>query len=270
MIQILDHLAADYAAVNVLDNPQIREGIKEYSQWPTIPQLYIDREFIGGCDIVKQMFNSGELHRILGAEPPDRSTPKIHVSDGAAAAIQRALKDQPGIAVHLAISAAWNHQFQLGPAQGHELKVKSNGVEILFDLASARRADGLSIDMVETPQGAGFAIHNPGAPPPVNEISPPELKQRLDASEPLHLFDVREVHERERARIPGSRLLDQDTVAFIETLDKHEMLVFYCHHAQRSHSAADYFRQQGYTNVHNLTGGIDAWSQQIDPSVPRY
>lgn len=270
VIEILNDLVEDYATVNVLENPEIREGIKEYSQWPTIPQLYIDSEFVGGCDIVKQMFNTGELHGILGTEAPDGTPPEITISDKAAAVIRQALEHQPGVAVHLEISPTWDHQFNLSPAQGHEIRAESNGVQILFNLASAQRANGLAIDMVDTPQGSGFDIRNPNAPPPVREISPQALKQKLEAEEPLHLFDVREPQEREKASIPGSRVLDQDAVTFINALAKDEMLVFHCHYGPRSQSAADYFRQQGFTNLHNLTGGIDAWSQQVDPGVPRY
>ena len=62
---ILKHLNVDFKGVNVLDDQNLRQGIKEYSDWPTIPQLYIKGEFIGGCDIVKEMFESGELKSLL-------------------------------------------------------------------------------------------------------------------------------------------------------------------------------------------------------------
>lgn len=62
---ILDQLGVSYHAVNVLEDPSIREGIKVYANWPTIPQLYIDGEFIGGCDIVSEMYASGELQKLL-------------------------------------------------------------------------------------------------------------------------------------------------------------------------------------------------------------
>ena len=64
-VQILDHLGVDFVGVNVLQNDQLREGIKAYSDWPTIPQLYVKGEFVGGCDIVKEMFQSGELKSLL-------------------------------------------------------------------------------------------------------------------------------------------------------------------------------------------------------------
>ena len=270
IVEILNGLAPDYSTVDVLADPELREGIKEYSQWPTIPQLYINREFVGGCDIVKQMFNTGELFNVLDITPPEIIVPEIQIRDNAASAIRQALEHQPGVAVHLQISASWDHQFNLGPAQGHEITALSNGIEILFDLMSAQRANGLVIDMADTPQGAGFNIHNPNAPPPVNQITPQELKQAMDNKDSLHLFDVREPGELEKARIEGSRLLDQTAATHIETLGKDEMLIFYCHHGDRSQSAAGYFREQGYTNLHNLAGGIEAWSQQIDPEVPRY
>ncbi len=60
-VQILSHLNVKFSSVDVLSDPSIREGIKEYSQWPTIPQLYVKGEFVGGCDILREMFETGEL-----------------------------------------------------------------------------------------------------------------------------------------------------------------------------------------------------------------
>lgn len=65
VVQILNHLNVPYKGVNVLENDEIRQGIKEYSNWPTIPQLYVKGEFIGGCDITREMFQSGELQQLL-------------------------------------------------------------------------------------------------------------------------------------------------------------------------------------------------------------
>lgn len=61
VVQILDYVGVPYKAVNVLDNAEIRQGIKDFANWPTIPQLYVKGEFVGGCDIVREMFQSGEL-----------------------------------------------------------------------------------------------------------------------------------------------------------------------------------------------------------------
>tara|TARA_B100002003_G_scaffold64190_1_gene59620 strand:- start:2764 stop:3102 length:339 start_codon:yes stop_codon:yes gene_type:complete len=62
---VLKHLEVNFKGINVLEDSELREGIKEYSDWPTIPQLYIKKEFIGGCDIVKEMFENGELQTKL-------------------------------------------------------------------------------------------------------------------------------------------------------------------------------------------------------------
>jgi monothiol glutaredoxin len=65
IVQILDYLGVEYGSENVLSDPAIREGIKTFSDWPTIPQLYVKGEFVGGCDIVREMFETGELKEFL-------------------------------------------------------------------------------------------------------------------------------------------------------------------------------------------------------------
>jgi monothiol glutaredoxin len=67
-IAILDRLGAAYETVDVLQDPEIRQGIKQYSEWPTIPQLYVKGEFVGGSDIMMEMFENGELQQLLNAE----------------------------------------------------------------------------------------------------------------------------------------------------------------------------------------------------------
>jgi monothiol glutaredoxin len=65
VVQILDHLGVPFEGVNVLESDEMRNGIKEFTNWPTIPQLYVKGEFIGGCDIVREMFQAGELQQVL-------------------------------------------------------------------------------------------------------------------------------------------------------------------------------------------------------------
>jgi monothiol glutaredoxin len=65
VVQILSYLGVDFKDVNVLENDEMRQGIKEFSEWPTIPQLYVKGEFVGGCDIIREMFESGELKPML-------------------------------------------------------------------------------------------------------------------------------------------------------------------------------------------------------------
>jgi monothiol glutaredoxin len=64
-VQILDHLGVDFVGVDVLQSDALRQGIKTYSDWPTIPQLYVKGEFVGGCDIIREMFQSGELKTLM-------------------------------------------------------------------------------------------------------------------------------------------------------------------------------------------------------------
>ncbi|MEL6702117.1 MAG: Grx4 family monothiol glutaredoxin [Pseudomonadota bacterium] len=65
VVQVLDYVGVQYDAVNVLDDLSVREGIKQFSNWPTIPQLYVKGEFVGGCDIIREMFQEGELTALL-------------------------------------------------------------------------------------------------------------------------------------------------------------------------------------------------------------
>ena len=81
---------------------------------------------------------------------------------------------------------------------------------------------------------------------------------------------MRTPEERATAHIEGARLLDSDLTQQLEQLDKSTQLVFHCHHGGRSQRTAEHFAALGFTNVWNLAGGIDAWSQDVDPSVPRY
>ena len=79
--QILGHLGVDYKDINVLDDPKVREGTKSYTNWPTIPQLYVKGEFVGGCDIVREMFQSGELQELLNQKgvPTARRVAEVEI-----------------------------------------------------------------------------------------------------------------------------------------------------------------------------------------------
>ena len=189
-VAALDSVVPDYTSVNVLDDGDIREGIKVYGNWPTIPQLYIDGELVGGCDIVLNMLNSGELHQCLGLEAPDRTPPEITVTEAAAAKILEAMQGHEGIALHFQVDANWDAQFNLAPAQGHEIASESNGIKVLVDIATAHRAQGATIDWVSTVQGEGLAIDLPMAPPPVKQMTVQELDQEMKSGE-ITLVDVR-------------------------------------------------------------------------------
>ena len=107
-------------------------------------------------------------------------------------------------------------------------------------------------------------------PPPIRQLSAPELKALIDSGTPFELVDVRTEGEREVAAIEGSRLLDRVYHDALLQLDRDTPMVFQCHHGIRSQQAAEYFRREGFRNLSNLTGGIDAWSALVDPGIPRY
>ena len=268
-VAALDSIIPDYVSVNVLDDPEIREGIKVYGNWPTIPQLYIDGELVGGCDIVMTMLNSGELHQTLGLEAPDRSPPEITITSGAAEKILEAMQGHEGIALHFQVDGNWDSQFNLAPPQGNEIATESNGIKVLMDIATAQRARGAVIDWVSTMQGEGLAIELPQAPAPVKQMTVQELADKMKAGE-VTIVDVRSASDRARASIEGALVLDRETMEKLEAMPKDTGIAFLCHHGNSSMGAAEYFRKQGFTNIANIAGGIHAWSMEIDPSVPTY
>ncbi|MEM9533991.1 MAG: Grx4 family monothiol glutaredoxin, partial [Pseudomonadota bacterium] len=118
---ILNSLLDDYATFNVLEDEGVREAVKTFGNWPTIPQLYIDQELVGGSDIVTQLFNSGELHELLGLATPDRTAPEITITEKAAEAIREGMAGQDGLALHFKVDEYWRCQFNLAPATGDEI-----------------------------------------------------------------------------------------------------------------------------------------------------
>jgi monothiol glutaredoxin len=265
----LNELLPEYHTVNVLDDPEIREGIKLYGQWPTIPQLYVDGELIGGADIVRQLYGSGELHQLFGVSLPDRTPPQITITDKAAEAIRQGTADAKGVVLHLEIGPDHSAGFQLAPAGAHDIVVSSNGIEVHFDPGSAQRAQGIVIDWVSTVQGEGLSLKFPGAQT-VASMSVQELQSRLQAAD-ITLVDVRPAHGRAAAApLPQARVLDDEGYDALAALPKGTALAFICHHGISSRGAAERFAAHGFSKVYNVEGGMDAWAAEIDSSVPRY
>jgi adenylyltransferase/sulfurtransferase len=104
-----------------------------------------------------------------------------------------------------------------------------------------------------------------------DEIGARELASRIERGDDLVIVDVREPHEYEIARIPGSSLIPLNSLpGRLNELDSSREIVLHCHHGQRSRRALEFLRQSGFRKLKNLTGGIDDWSRDVDPSVPRY
>jgi len=271
VVGILDSMLPDYHTVDVLSAPEIREGIKVYSSWPTIPQLYVKGELVGGCDIIQEMLGSGELYSTFGIDPVEVVQPKISISASALAALKQAAAEHggPGRELHLSVDATFQSHLSIAPRTPADVDALTPDLVLLLDPISASRADGITIDVAETPNGQAFKVDNPNAPQ-VEQMSVRELKAALEAGESFELLDVRTPEERAVASIPSANLLNPDEAARIEVLAKDTMLVLHCHHGGRSQQAAEQFVSLGFTRVYNVIGGIDAWSQEIDSDVPRY
>ena len=186
VVQVLSQLGVTFKDINVLEDNELRQGIKEFSDWPTIPQLYVDGDFVGGCDIVRESWESGELEQMLKDAFPDRE------------------------------------------------------------------------------------VKGPKPPSRPKNITPAEAKEMIGKDD-YHFLDVRTPDEIETAKVDGFELLDQALAQkILNEFDKETHMVFMCHYGGRSAQAAEYFAQQGFGNIYNVQGGIDAWSQTVDESVPRY
>ncbi|MDG2049191.1 MAG: Grx4 family monothiol glutaredoxin [Myxococcota bacterium] len=271
VIEILEGYGAEYETLDVLSNADVREGIKVYSSWPTIPQLYVGGEFIGGCDIITEMHGTGELFEPLGVEPPPAVTPEIHLTAEAADALGQAAAQSggPGQHLHLSISPSFQSTLSMAPQSPMDVVVETSGVTLMVDRLSAARANGVTISLVETQDGRGFKVDNPNAPQ-VQTMSVQSLKELIEAGEPFELLDVRTPEEYETARLEQAQLVDQRLFEHLQTLPRDTRLVFLCHHGPRGVQAAEQFLSMGFTDVHNVAGGLHAWSQEIDPSVPQY
>jgi monothiol glutaredoxin len=268
---VLNELLPDYLTIDVLEDAELREGIKAYGNWPTIPQLYVKGELVGGADIVQSMYTSGELQGLFGLPKPDRTPPQITISDAAADAIRNALAEtEAGVLLTLSIDARFQAQFHLAEADDSLIRADVGGIAIQMDLGTAQRARGIRIDWVETPQGAGLSIDNPNAPAGVKSLSARELKARLDKGEAITIVDVRPPEERAQAALAQPFQTLDDGADALATLPKDTALAFLCHGGGRSARAAEHFRGLGFRTLYNIEGGIDAWSRDVDPAVPRY
>ncbi|MFP4207024.1 MAG: Grx4 family monothiol glutaredoxin [Wenzhouxiangella sp.] len=251
-------LGGNFAAFNVLEDEAIREGIKVYGNWPTIPQLYVKGELLGGCDIITEMFNAGELHEMLGLEKPDRTPPEIAISDQAAAKIREFLAGYPGQFLHFSVASDWDANFNIGPREGHEIATEAAGITILMDLASAQRARGAKIDWVETVQGEGLKLDLPGAPPPVRQMSPADLQRKINSGERVMVVDTRSETDRKAYPLEFARALDAGLMAELKDADPKLPLVFVCNVGVSSQAVAEHYRKQGFAEVYNLEGGVQA------------
>lgn len=269
-VAALSALEQPFAHVNVLADGEIREGIKAYGNWPTIPQLYVGGELVGGSDIIEQMVNSGELHAVLGLPAPDRTPPAITITEAARPTLRKAIDDAGGdLAVQVDIDPGFRTRLALATRDANAITVDCDGIPVQVAVTAARRADGLVIDFADDARGRGLVVENPNAPPAVRAMSPADARARA-ADGSVRLVDVRPQDERAVASVPVPHSSLDDGPGALEGLPKDTPLAFLCHHGRRSAQTAEHFRQLGFREVYSVEGGIDAWSQHVDAGIPRY
>ena len=271
VVAVLDSMLPDYHTVDVLADPAVREGLKDFSEWPTFPQLYAKGVFVGGTDIVQELQSRGELAAALGVEKATVRAPKITVTARAAEVFREAASDAVGLVLRLRVSSGFRYDLSFADAEEGDVVVDvGEGLRMHLDPGSAYRADGTTIEYVVGSQGGGFTITNPNEPAKVKQLEPSQLKAMMERGEDFELVDVRSPQEWNIAHIYGARRFDAAYEHELLAMDRGARLVFMCHHGVRSQAAADHFVEQGFREVFNLRGGIDAWSTEIDPEIERY
>lgn len=270
VVKILDDLLDDYLTVNVLENPDVRDGVKQFSNWPTIPQLYVGGKFVGGCDIVSEMYRNGELHQALGIQLPEVKEPTLSITDAAAHALKGALEQAPeGSCVRLEVDGSFRPAMGVDGPNATDFRLEVNGIPFVVDRMSAPRADGIAMDFLPGEQG-GFRIDNPNEPPRVRNISVDQVSQWLQEGQEFELVDVRTDAERDIAKIEGAVQYTPQERERLMGLPKDRILVFHCHHGSRSLEAGQEFAAEGFRRVFNMEGGIDAWALKVDNTLRRY
>jgi monothiol glutaredoxin len=269
VVGVLNNIISDFVTVDVLSDPHLRDGIKVYSSWPTIPQLYINREFVGGCDIVLDLYKKNELHKLLGIEKANVK-PNIIVTPAALTAFKNAQGAEDGECIRITIGQDFEHGLGFDQKGSDDFTFDFDGLPIVMDPYSAARAEGLSIDYIQEDLDAGFAFENPNEPPMVEELSVHDLKAWSDQGKNFLLIDVRPKTEWDIAHIDFAKPLFAMSTDELLALKKDQVIVFQCHHGNRSKRMGDTWRAKGFTKLYNLSGGIDAWSRQIDRTVPVY
>ena len=268
MVEALDRHLDGYASLDILADAELREQMKQFAGWPTYPQVWVDGELLGGADIIEELDAAGELAAALRAGPAP--TPEIHLTDRARDRIHAALGD-PHAPLRLMIDRSFAYQMQ--PAEGPEdddVEVLANGVHLILDHASARRAAGMTLDVADGARGPTLVIDNPNEPARVVPITVEVLDDWRRHGALVRLIDVRTPAERAIAHLSGSELLDEALMAELAAGPRDARLAFLCHHGVRSRHAAEHFVSLGFRRVFNVEGGIDAWSERVDPRVPRY
>lgn len=217
VLRILNTLGVPYATFNILADEEIRSGAKTWEVnggWHTFPQVYVGGEFVGGCDIVEQLYQQGELQTMVQEAVSAQGPGKLHSGEGTLAT-------------------------EAPPAPPAPIEVPQTA-----------RATGAGSDAVQ-------------------EIAP--RKVQLLGKEHFVLIDVREPDEFEHTRIQGANLVPMAEIGQrYEELPRDANLLVVCRSGGRSRRVAEFLCAKGFRHVYNLTGGTNAWAEQVGEGVVTY
>lgn len=164
IVRILDLLLEDYATVDVAGQPEVLDALALYTNWPAVPQLFVNGEFVGGADVVREMHAAGEFRGVLGLPPlPEVGIPNVTITDAAAKVILDVMGSMPNVELYLEVDALFRHSLSIVDRDERVTRRSVvNGIPLCFDAESAVRADGL---VVETDaSGKSLRIENPNKP----------------------------------------------------------------------------------------------------------
>jgi len=255
VVSILEELEIDYQTYNVFSDPDIRSGMKDFSMWPTFPQLYIKQEFVGGCDLVTEMMQSGELPGMLGVTLEDVEPPTVHCSPNILNLFKESLATHGG-GIHIDVSKNFQYDIFIGPKSNGQVESIVDGVPFYFSRGSAKRANGISLDFKDGDNG-GVLIDNPNEPK-FEDIAVSDVEAWVADNPTAKVYQIGVTAEQV---LPFATLLDANAHQEIGQLPKDHPIAFMCVMGVRSQHAAKDLAFQGYSNVFNIVGGLTAWNE---------
>ena len=255
VVSILEELEIDYQTYNVFSDPDIRSGMKDFSMWPTFPQLYIKQEFVGGCDLVTEMMQSGELPGMLGVTLEDVEPPTVHCSPNILNLFKESLATHGG-GIHIDVSKNFQYDIFIGPKSNGQVESLVDGVPFYFSRGSAKRANGISLDFKDGDNG-GVLIDNPNEPK-FEDIAVSDVEAWVADNPTAKVYQIGVTAEQV---LPFATLLDASAHQEIGQLPKDHPIAFMCVMGVRSQHAAKDLVFQGYNNVFNIVGGLTAWNE---------
>ena len=281
-IQVVESVGKPFKVVDILSDPSIRPALVAFSSWPTTPQVYLDGEFLGGSDIIMELYESGELQKKIASSYGEefkevQDNQRVDVTDEALGKVKEFMEtDLEFLRLSVQVKdgdRAYSLELDSHTSAAADLKWKVKGLTVIVAKAMSELFDKLEVSWVNKDGNEGFAVKEVGNPPALPipiDIDKADLA-RLMRSEikdgKLWIVDVREDdewksgHGEEAVHLPLSRLEKEWKD---KGFDSKDTLVFYCAAGKRSLSAANHFRHKlGFPNTRSLVGGIGNYPSNI-------